>query len=117
VEGARDLFEPQNVHTCSVAHPATYLVGTGGGGALFRVSSCWGPEADHSPSGKYEWCYMPFPPYTLVCTGTTMYIHTSENVCLCVSTSMFLNSKWFLHIFVIPAGMSVFNSTLNLGEC
>jgi hypothetical protein len=38
-------------------------------------------------------------------------------VCLCVSTSMVLNSKWFLHIFIIPAGMCVFDSTLNLEEC
>jgi len=46
-----------------------------------------------------------------------MYIITSENVCCCVSQSMVLISTWFLHIFIIPAGLRVFDSTLNLEEC
>jgi hypothetical protein len=51
--GARDFSLLHSVQTESVAHPASYPVGTGGGGRFHGVKHP-GREADHSSPSRAE---------------------------------------------------------------
>jgi hypothetical protein len=94
--------------TCFVAHPAYCLVDTwGGGGRLFLGGKAVGSWSDLSPTSsaevKNEWSYTCVLPCTfMVCTSTTMYVHKSENACICVSTSIAFHRQWSFCILRIP---------------